>query len=939
MKTATSTSLYAVLIFASACGSIYAQESGDSAKFFESRVKPIFENKCYGCHTDLQRGGLRLDSRHGLLKGGNDGAAIVPGKPDQSLLIQAVRHTSEKLKMPLGGKLSDAEIDDLTTWVAMGAPWPQSGIEQAAADLFTKRCANCHKGDRPPGGIDLTSIENAGRGTHTFVTPGKPEESLLWRAVDEKRMPPGQPLSEPELATLREWIDGGAPGLPKTAELHWSFTPPRRPAIPAVTRPETVRNPIDSFIISALEKKGLSLSPEADKRTLVRRVSFDLTGLPPTPQAVEEFLKDESPGAYDRMLERYLASPQYGERWGQYWLDAVGYADSNGYWTADTDRPLAYKYRDYVIRSFNNDKPFDRFLLEQLAGDALAGYKPGSEVTPEMTELLTATHMLRNAMDGTGESDGNPDEVAADKYAVLEGNVQILGSTFLGLTVQCARCHNHKFEPITQKEYYQLQAILKPAYNHDTWTKPKDRKVCVGSIADCEANHAAIEASDRGLKAAKASLKGLIDPFRQLIVEDNLKQLDESLQKQLREALDTKESQRSDEMKRLLKDHATVVTVEEKQVLERFPDLASSHGSLTEVIRKREAERPTPLPHIAALTDVTPNPPSHHLLNRGAYTDPGVPVDPGVPATLTSPENTFNSPAAADGSDGRPRFALARWLTSPQNPTVGRMQVNRIWLQHFGTGIVTTPENFGITGSRPSHPELLDYLATEFVNSKWSIKALHRLILTSATYRQTGAMNARAHEIDPDNQLLWRFPLRRLEAEAVRDAILQVSGELDLTQGGPYIPIKRLETGQIIVEEATKGVFRRSVYLQHRRTQPVSLLESFDAPDLSPNCVRRPSSTVSLQSLALLNSDFVRNRSRAFARVVLESAPATVQDKFNLATQLAYGRPATADEQAAAAEFLRVQRPNYVNVPDAEQRAWSDLCQMLLASSNFLYVE
>jgi len=284
-------------------------------------------------------------------------------------------------------------------------------------------------------------------------------------------------------------------------------------------------------------------------------------------------------------------------------------------------------------------------------------------------------------------------------------------------------------------------------------------------------------------------------------------------------------------------------------------------------------------------------------------------------------------------------LALARWLTSPRNPTVGRMQVNRIWLQHFGAGMVTTPENFGVTGSRPSHPELLDYLATEFINSKWSIKALHRLILTSATYRQTSAMNQKAHKIDPDNQLLWRFPLRRLEAEAVRDAILQVSGELDPTQGGPYIPVKRLETGQIIVEETTKGIFRRSVYLQHRRTQPVSLMESFDAPDLSPNCVRRSSSTVSLQSLALLNSDFVRNRSRAFARVVLESSRTTVADKISLATQLAYGRPATAEEQAAATEFLRIQLPNYVNVPDAEQRAWSDLCQMLLASSNFLYIE
>jgi hypothetical protein len=267
------------------------------------------------------------------------------------------------------------------------------------------------------------------------------------------------------------------------------------------------------------------------------------------------------------------------------------------------------------------------------------------------------------------------------------------------------------------------------------------------------------------------------------------------------------------------------------------------------------------------------------------------------------------------------------------------MQVNRIWLHHFGTGIVTTPENLGLTGSRPSHPELLDYLATEFVSSQWSIKAMHRLILTSAVYRQTSAMNQRAHQMDPDNQLLWRFPLRRLEAEAVRDAILQVSGEIDLTQGGPYIPAKRLETGEIIVEDTTAGAFRRSVYLQHRRTHPVSLLEIFDAPDLSPNCVRRPSSTVSLQSLALLNSDFVRARSRAFARRLLQNPETTVADRVSLATQLAYGRPATAEEQAASEEFLRTQRPHYLNTPDAEQRVWSDLCQMLLASNSFLYID
>jgi hypothetical protein len=730
-----------------------------------------------------------------------------------------------------------------------------------------------------------------------------------------------------------------APKSQLAAQNHWAFKPPVRPPEPEVKKQKWVRNAIDRFVLARLEKERLAPSGEAGRVTLIRRLSFDLTGLPPTPEEVQAFVSDARPGAYGVLVDRLLASPHYGERWGRLWLDAAGYADSNGYFDADTDRPLAYKYRDYVVHAFNEDKPFDRFIQEQIAGDELAGYQTGGDVTPEMVEPLVATHFLRNAPDGTGESDGNPLEQKVDRYSVLEGTIQIIGSAFLGLTVQCARCHDHKFEPITQEEYYQLQAILRPAYNPERWIKPNERVVAIARRAEREENKQQTEKFEREIKALKESLEGAAAPFRKLAVNANLAKLDEATQTNVLKALETKEKQRTEEMKALLKQHESLVQIKDEDLLKQFSELAPGYNALKESAKKREGERPVQLPQIAALTELGTEPPPHHILTRGIYANEGRLVSPGVPAVLCTSNNSFFVASNKTSKSSGRRAALARWLTSPENPAVARLVVNRIWQRHFGEGLVPTLDNFGVSGAQPTHPELLDYLAAELVQSGWRVKALQRLIVTSAAYRQSSALRDEPFAADPDNTLLWRFRLRRLDAESLRDAMLSISGELDRTLGGPCVPAERTEEGQFVVAEKNAGARRRSLYLQQRRTKPVTMLDLFDGAQMNPNCNRRSTATVPLQSLALLNSDFVRRRSNAFARRILNEAAADPGKGIAAAFELGLGRGPTPEEQGAAEEFLKSQAFQYANNAKVQESVWTDFCQMLLASNAFLYVE
>ncbi|HEY3788707.1 MAG TPA: DUF1549 and DUF1553 domain-containing protein [Urbifossiella sp.] len=684
-------------------------------------------------------------------------------------------------------------------------------------------------------------------------------------------------------------------------EPHRNFTPVVRPRLPEVRG--TVRTDVDRFILVALEAKKLSLNPEADRTTLIRRVAFDLTGLPPTVAEIDAFLADKSPDAYAKMVDRYLASPHYGERWGKFWLDAAGYADSNGYFNADTDRPLAWKYRDYVVKSFNSDKPYDRFVKEQIAGDELAGFTPGGDVTPAMLESLIATHFIRNAPDGTGESDGNPDEVRIDRYTVIEGNLQNVMNCLLGITVQCARCHDHKFEPLTQEEYYSLQALFFPVYNPEKWTKPNERTITVGTQGELAAIKRRNELIDKQVKAANDGLAAFAAALREQLQEEK--------------KLDAK------------------AKISDDDLAKRFPEFAALREQVKQTIAAREKDRPKPPEKIAAFFETDPNPPVHHLLKRGVHNQPGDEVQPGVPASLSSGKNDYRIPAKTVGrvSTGR-RTAFANWVASPGNPLFVRVMVNRIWQHHFGTGLVATTDNLGMSGAKPSHPELLDYLAAEFVRTGWSVKAMHRLILNSAVYRQTSAPKAGLEAADPDNRLLSHFPLRRLDAESVRDAMLAISGELDDRLGGPYVPSHRTAEGVVEIAENADGGRKRSLYLQQRRTQVVTFLQLFDAPAIVSTCGKRSPSTVPLQSLALLNSEFARLRAKSFAAKLVKS-----DNKVSLAFRMVSGREPNPDERKACDKFLTAQRLVYAKEKNAEERSWADLCQMLLASNAFLYVE
>ncbi|HUE15380.1 MAG TPA: DUF1549 and DUF1553 domain-containing protein, partial [Planctomycetaceae bacterium] len=613
----------------------------------------------------------------------------------------------------------------------------------------------------------------------------------------------------------------------REAAKHWAFHRIVRPAVPAVKQAKLLRTPVDAFVLAALERKQLTFAPPADRATLLRRLTFDVIGLPPRPEEIEQFVSDQSPDAYPRAVERLLASPHYGERWGKYWLDVAGYADSNGYFNADSDRPFAYRYRDYVIRAVNSDEPFDQFVREQLAGDELSGDAPGKPITRQAVELLTATHFLRNGQDGTSESDGNPDERRTDRATALQSTLQITMNALFGVTIQCARCHDHKFEPVSQADYYRLQSVFYPAfpaYDPDHWVKPNDR-------------------------------------LRDIPTEQNVAS---------------------------------------------SPAQAAKPVKPTKAGKRAKAAKDANAPKLAWVTDVMQQPPPTRILNRGNYGDFGPAVVPAGLSVLCDgpPELHVKVPYPGSRSTGR-RLAFAQWLTaadSRASALLARVLVNRIWQRHFGTGIVATPDNFGLSGSPPTHPELLEYLAHAFRESGWSLKAVHRLILLSAAYQQSSGARSDALAADPNDRLLSRFPVVRLDAEALHDAMLAVSGELSDRLYGAYVPTDRGDDGSVVVRDGQKGAGRRGLYLQQHRTEVATILELFDAPVMVNNCPVRSTSTVPLQSLALLNSAFVRRRAAAFASTARERRLEGdgLADGVRRTIVAAFGRKPTPMEERAS---------------------------------------
>jgi len=704
-----------------------------------------------------------------------------------------------------------------------------------------------------------------------------------------------------------------------------------------------VRNPIDAFLLGKLEEKGLTFAPEADKTTLLRRVTYDLAGLPPTPAEIGAFLKDDSPDAYEKVVDRLLASPHYGEQWGRHWLDLAGYADSEGILDADYPRTAAWRYRDYVIRAFNADKPYDRFLKEQIAGDELTdywtAYRTKKELPPEVVEGLIATGFLRCACDTSRPDFDKIKNAPGYYYQTLDDTLKIVASATLGLTVQCARCHSHKYDPIPQTEYYRMEAVFMSAYRPNQWAPQVQRHILEGSEAQVKEVNDANAKVDAAIAELRKQADALSKEYADKLFADRLAALPEAIREDVRAALAAEPAKRDAVQnylagkfrKDLRPDAATLAQILPKT----YPDFAMKSAALAASVKAEEVKRRS-LPEIRALYDL-PGEAHTPLLRRGDYLNPGPEVQPGVLTALDVSKPFDWKPPAEDAPTSGRRLAFAEWLTQPDHPLTARVLVNRLWLYHFGEGIVSTPDNFGRIGSPPSHPELLDWLATEFVARGWSIKAMQRLMVTSDAYRQASASPAAAEakKTDPDNRLLWRQRLRRLEAEPLRDGILAVTGSLNSEMDGPPVPMQRQGDGEVTAPADASGA-RRSVYLQVRRSQPLTLLQVFDQPVMETNCTRRAASTTASQALTLLNSDFMTRQADAFAGRALKEKP---DDPAGYAVLAAFGRPITDKEKATLAAFLDAQAKRYQGQPDAPRRALADLCQMLLSADEFAYID
>ena len=997
--------LSALIAFGVLWGSSSHAPAAETEEFlrFETNILPIVEANCLLCHGEnRQQNGLDLRTRNSIQKGGESGPAIVPGSAEESLLFAKVSSGA----MPMGEeKLKDEEIELIRRWINAGALKKGEDIEEAdqhrKLDEVTQRevmvtilnlkCVMCHGRRKQEGNLDLRTRAGLLKGGKSgpAIIPGNPEESpLIRRIVAEEMHPPDpklleaylvRPASSSELEKLRRWIAAGAPGEEDVAELgggpdplvrdedrkFWSFQPPKRPPLPRVRNQQRVRTPIDAFLLEKLEAEGLSFSPQADRMTLIRRAYFDLIGLPPTPDEVQEYLQDNSPTAYGRMINDLLDSPHYGERWGKYWLDAVGYADTEGHSDLNPIRPQAYRYRDYVIRSLNNDKPYDQFLLEQIAGDELFDYQSAKELTPEQLDYLVATGFLRMGPDGT--SVHLAQEIFGERFNVVADEVEILSSAVMGLTMACARCHSHKYDPLPQRDYYRLSAIFEAAYDPYDWLDPtlqgrggeKDPYKQTLRYLPYADERERREAADHNapiqkeIKRLERSLEEKAQPLREKLFQQKLAKLPEEVREDVHKAIETPEGKQSDVQKYLVRKFSASLKVEKGELEEKFEDFREQAGKTRKAIQEAK-KRLRPEPKIRALFDMGGKPRPAYVLRRGDYRNPGRRVEPGVPSVLRDGIGPYKIIKPGWDTSGR-RLALARWLGQPNHPLTARVMVNRIWQDHFGTGLVATPGNFGKLGAQPTHPELLDWLAREFVDQGWSLKAIHKRIMTSAAYRQSSRWDAKRNGADPDNLLLSRFPLRRMDAEALRDSILKVAGRLDSRPFGPPDEPEAKPDGEVVSRCAPAGC-RRSIYMLQPRPKwagkkaPTTILETFDVQPLTPNSLKRAHSTVSSQALQLMNSDEVRENSRYFAGRVIDTVGADVEKQIEQVYLTALSRKPSPDEMKLGREavrdftqywfeHLKKEVPAEPKQLKARWLALATFCHLLLNSPEFVYID
>ena len=766
-------------------------------------------------------------------------------------------------------------------------------FEADVRPILKAHCFHCHgEESEKKGGLDvrLVRLLFAGGKSGPAIVAGKVNGSHLVERLEKGEMPPGEAkVSTEELTIIREWIDQGArtarPEPTSADQLEfteeerkfWSFQPVVGPPVPEVKATKRVRTPVDAFVLKRLESKGLGFSPDADRRTLIRRAYFDLLSLPPSPKEVDDFLADKSEDAWPELIDRLLESEHYGERWARHWLDVAGYADSDGYSEQDRVRESAYKYRDYVIRSLNADKPFDQFLVEQLAGDELVAH-PYRDLSDADKDRITATGFLRNGPDGTADRAVNQD-IARNE--VMAETIKIVSSSLLGLTVGCARCHSHRFDPITHVDYHRLRAIFEPAYDWKNWRSPTQRRISLWSEAD-KLRAKEIEAE---LAEAKTEREAQLKQHKSEVLKL-------ALDKAPAEAQDKADLIRDAVLNRKSRDR----TKEQVAILKMFPKLNIAIGTLAQtqperyrkelkeyedLVKKIKASGPVD-DYVRALSEVPGTVPITHLFRRGNHNQPADKVLPGELSVLSRQPIPANNPKIP--TTGR-RLAYARHLTDGKHPLVGRVLVNRIWMHHFGRGIVNTPGDFGSQGERPTHPQMLDWLADHFVKTGWKLKAFHKLLMTSTVYRQASTRTDALDAVDPDNHLLGRSNLRRLDAETLRDTVLAVSGNLNRTTFGPPLPLAADGNGRVLIGVARKNdryrrvnalkgnePFRRSIYVQARRSLKLGMLEAFDAPTMTPNCEQRNATTVASQSLLFMNNEELLRQSEIFAERVIHEA-------------------------------------------------------------------
>ena len=734
-----------------------------------------------------------------------------------------------------------------------------------------------------------------------------------------------------------------------------AFQPLDSPTIPLPGNPHrSLRNPVDAFILRRLARHDLGFSPDAAPTRLVRRVYFDLIGLPPAPQDTQAYLQDTAPGAYQRLIDRLLASPHFGERWGRHWLDVVGYTDLVSY-DGDTTGIFGFiqgrwRYRDYVVAAFNDDKPYDRFLSEQLAGDELVDWRNAKQFTPETVALLAATGFWRNAEDRSESA-----KELEYKWGFLHNTMQTFGTGILGLTLRCARCHDHKHEPIPQRDYYRLLSLITPAFNVENWKDPKERAIPSISAVEKKALDSSNAAITKQIAAQQARIAALRESRKQQLLAVRLKSIPEPIRNDTKTAIATPPAKRSEVQKYLVAKFGTSLTLKKEHVDAALTSddkaaIAQRNQQIAELKQRIQAHG-----WIQAIYDVGP-PPATHLLERGEFKTPGPQVQPGILGALADDSTAFASLVKpVRGSSGR-RTALSRWLTARDTPASGlvaRVVVNRVWQHLTGVGIVSTSENLGRSGASPTHPELLDWLASEFVNNGWRIKPIINTIMMSTTYRQSSrregltVSDPSPQTIDPGNQLLWRARLRRLESEVIRDAMLATSDRFNSTMGGQPIPLKYRRDGVASFDTeklANPGSpWRRSVYLFQRRVYHLTVQGVFDQPTIAGSICRRSASAVTLQSLSMLNDALALEQAEQFAVRVWQQSGRSPTEQITLAFQVALSRPPDDQEVGWSSELLRQHTSRYqhsgATAEQAARKALMHLCRVLFNSSEFLYVE